>query len=308
MGIINAGTAFGAVVAPPLIATSCSAPTGGGSSSPAAPSASSGVWWWAPIPAGEHRGLSAAERPAHWRRGRGARRASRGRSRGWACSGFVRSGGSWGEVPHRRGVVLLPLLAAEVSVRRARLRREAGGLLRVDSVRRRGHRQPHRRLVLELAPDARPSINAARKIALGASAAVMPLIVFVTHVPVELAIVLFSIAFFGQQSWSTLVMIVPTDIFPAAAWLGRGPGRLWRRDGRDRLEPDGGTDVRSRHGYGTVFAIMGMCHVTAFVLILVAIRNIQPLVSPAVPNPVGRTSTLASTSGSAGSSQSPPSR
>ena len=34
-------------------------------------------------------------------------------------------------------------------------------------------------------------------------------------------------------------------------------------------------------GYGTVFSIMGMCHVTAFVVILVAIRNIQPIVYPA---------------------------
>src|SRR5207237_3285821 len=39
------------------------------------------------------------------------------------------------------------------------------------------------------------SLNFARKFALGASAAVMPLILFVTRSPVELAIVLFSIAF-----------------------------------------------------------------------------------------------------------------
>ena len=30
-------------------------------------------------------------------------------------------------------------------------------------------------------------------------------------------IVLFSVAFFGQQSWSTLVMILPTDLFPKHA-------------------------------------------------------------------------------------------
>ena len=41
----------------------------------------------------------------------------------------------------------------------------------------------------------------------------MPVIMLVTSVPVEWAILLFSIAFFGQQSWSTLVMIVPTDLF-----------------------------------------------------------------------------------------------
>src|SRR5262249_28329865 len=58
------------------------------------------------------------------------------------------------------------------------------------------------------------SLNYSRKIALGASAAIMPLIIFVTRVPVEWAILLFSVAFFGQQSWSTLVMILPTDLFP----------------------------------------------------------------------------------------------
>jgi hypothetical protein len=30
-------------------------------------------------------------------------------------------------------------------------------------------------------------------------------------------------------------------------------------------------------GYGAVFSIMGMCHVTAFVLILFAIPRIQPM-------------------------------
>ena len=62
------------------------------------------------------------------------------------------------------------------------------------------------------------SVDFARKLALGLSAAMMPVIVFVTHVPVEWAILLFSIAFFSQQSWSTLVMIVPTDLSNAAWW------------------------------------------------------------------------------------------
>jgi MFS transporter, ACS family, hexuronate transporter len=122
------------------------------------------------------------------------------------------------------------------------------------------------------------SIDASRKIALGASAAVMPLIIFVTHVPVEFAIVLFSIAFFGQQSWSTLVMIVPTDLFPrhivasVAGLVGFGGamGGVVSNLMAGRLLDLG-------MGYGTVFSIMGMCHVTAFVLILVAIPTIRPL-------------------------------
>ena len=117
------------------------------------------------------------------------------------------------------------------------------------------------------------TINAARKIALGASAAVMPLIIFVTHVPVELAIVLFSIAFFGQQSWSTLVMIVPTDLFPrrivasVAGLVGFG-GAM----GGIVSNLMAGRMLDLGLGYGTVFSIMGMCHVTAFVVILVTSR------------------------------------
>src|SRR5690606_15487869 len=58
------------------------------------------------------------------------------------------------------------------------------------------------------------SVDFSRKLTLGLSAALMPLIIFVTYSPIQLTIVLFSIAFFGQQAWSTLVMILPTDIFP----------------------------------------------------------------------------------------------
>jgi ACS family hexuronate transporter-like MFS transporter len=57
------------------------------------------------------------------------------------------------------------------------------------------------------------SIDFSRKVALGLSAAVMPAIIFVTRVPVQWALAIFSLTFFGQQSWSTLVMIVPTDLF-----------------------------------------------------------------------------------------------
>ena len=126
------------------------------------------------------------------------------------------------------------------------------------------------------------SVDFARKIALGASAAVMPLIIFVTHVPVDLAIVLFSIAFFGQQSWSTLVMIVPTDLFPRRS-VGSVAGLVGFGGAMGGIVSNlmAGRLLDLGMGYGTVFSIMGMCHVTAFVVILVAIRNIQPIVYPA---------------------------
>ena len=125
------------------------------------------------------------------------------------------------------------------------------------------------------------SLNAARKVALGASAALMPIIVFVTRVPVDLAIVLFSVAFFGQQSWSTLVMIVPTDLFPrhivasVAGLVGFG-GAM----GGVVFNLVAGRILDSGLGYGVVFGIVGTFHVTAFLIILLTVREIRPLTRP----------------------------
>ncbi|MPZ19840.1 MAG: MFS transporter [Luteitalea sp.] len=123
------------------------------------------------------------------------------------------------------------------------------------------------------------SLNVSRKVALGASAAVMPLIVFVPQVPVEWAIVLFSIAFFGQQSWSTLVMIVPADIFPrsvvgsVAGLVGLG-GAL----GGVVFNLVVGYLLDNGFGYATVFGLVSTFHVAAFFLILATIRRVEPLV------------------------------
>ncbi len=128
------------------------------------------------------------------------------------------------------------------------------------------------------------SLNAARKLALGASAAVMPLIVFVTQAPTDLAIVLFSIAFFGQQSWSTLVMIVPTDLFPrrivasVAGLVGFG-GAM----GGVVFNLVAGRILDSGLGYGVVFSIVGTFHVIAFLIILATIRDIRELAGSTMP-------------------------
>jgi ACS family hexuronate transporter-like MFS transporter len=122
------------------------------------------------------------------------------------------------------------------------------------------------------------SVNVSRKVALGASAALMPLIVFVTYAPTSLAIVLFSVAFFGQQSWSTLVMIVPTDLFDrrivasVAGLVGFG-GAM----GGVVFNLVVGRILDSGLGYGTVFGIVGTFHVIAFVVILLTIPVIRPV-------------------------------
>ncbi|MDQ2777401.1 MAG: MFS transporter [Acidobacteriota bacterium] len=122
------------------------------------------------------------------------------------------------------------------------------------------------------------SLNVARKMALGLSAALMPSIIFVTQVPVAFAIVLFSVVFFGQQSWSTLIMVLPADLFPrkvvasVAGLVGCG-GAI----GGSVFALLVGYLLDHGHGYGIVFSIVATLHVLAFLLILVTMGEMRPV-------------------------------
>jgi MFS transporter, ACS family, aldohexuronate transporter len=122
------------------------------------------------------------------------------------------------------------------------------------------------------------SASAARKIALGLSAAVMPFILLVPHVEVSWALALFSLAYFGQQSWSTLVMVLPADLFPrnvvgAVAGLVGFGGAM----GGIVFGQLVGYLLDHGFGYGPVFRLAGTFHVVAFLIILVAIPVVAPL-------------------------------
>jgi ACS family hexuronate transporter-like MFS transporter len=122
------------------------------------------------------------------------------------------------------------------------------------------------------------SINAARKIALGASAALMPFVFFIPHVAIGWVIVFFSVAYFGQQSWSTLVMTLPADLIPKQAvgavaglvGFGGAMGGVCFLKGVGYLLDRG-------FGYAPVFAMAGTFHVIAFGIICLAIPVIRPL-------------------------------
>ncbi len=122
------------------------------------------------------------------------------------------------------------------------------------------------------------SVNRARKITLGLSAALMPWIFFVTQSPVEVALFLFSLAFCGQQSWSTLVMTLPTDLFPRAS-VGAAAGMVGFGGAMGGVVFGlvVGSLLDSGAGYETVFAMVSLMHVTAFGIILSAISRIEPL-------------------------------
>ena len=122
------------------------------------------------------------------------------------------------------------------------------------------------------------SVTTARKLALGLSAALMPCVMLVPHVPVPWVIFLFSVAFFGQQSWSTLVMTLPTDLFPkntvgtVAGFVGLG-GAL----GGVALGQLAGYLLDHGFSYTPVLVIAGSLHVAAFLLILATVRSLEPL-------------------------------
>ncbi len=124
------------------------------------------------------------------------------------------------------------------------------------------------------------SVGRARKVALGASAAVMPLILLVPHVRVSWALALFSVAYLGQQSWSTLVMVLPTDLFPrevvgsVAGLVGSG-GAM----GGIAFGELVGYLLDHGAGYAPVFAMAGSFHVSAFIIILIAIPVVGPILS-----------------------------
>jgi ACS family hexuronate transporter-like MFS transporter len=121
------------------------------------------------------------------------------------------------------------------------------------------------------------SLNFSRKLPLGLSAALMPAVILVPHVSVSFALLLFSIAFFGQQSWSGLIMTLPTDVFPlgsvgsVAGLIGFG-GAM----GGAIFNLAAGQLLTYGAGYGTLFAVVGSLHAVAFAILLLTSGVLHP--------------------------------
>ena len=121
------------------------------------------------------------------------------------------------------------------------------------------------------------SLDFSRKLVLGLSAGLMPVVMLVPHVPVAWALTLFSIAFFSQQSWSGLIMTLPADIFPlssvgtVAGFIGFG-GAI----GGAIFGAVAGYLLNHGFGYGFLFVIVGTFHLVGFLTILLFGGRIQP--------------------------------
>jgi len=129
------------------------------------------------------------------------------------------------------------------------------------------------------------STNASRKIALAVSVAVMPTLFLVPFIESNAwVIVPFIIGYFGQQAWSTLVMTLPTDLFPrraigsVAGLVGFGGamgGIAFNKLGGMWLEAHPMATSTAPERWGPIFFFAGILHIVSFLVIIVMIPKIR---------------------------------
>ena len=122
------------------------------------------------------------------------------------------------------------------------------------------------------------SLNLARKLPMGLAVAVMPCVMLVPHVSVPWCIALFSLAFLGHQWWSTMVMVLPTDLFPKRA-VGTVAGLvgLGGAMGGVVLGQIAGYLLDHGFSYAPVLVIAGSLHIIAFVVLCVTMPKVRLL-------------------------------
>ncbi|MGA2542169.1 MAG: MFS transporter [Verrucomicrobiota bacterium] len=123
------------------------------------------------------------------------------------------------------------------------------------------------------------SVNFSRKWALAASAALMPWVMFIPSLPdVGWVLAIFSLAFFGQQSWSTLIMVLPTDLVPKEA-VGKVAGLVGFGGAMGGVVLGQLAGYLLDHGftYTPILCIAASLHIAAFIMICLVIPVLQPL-------------------------------
>ncbi len=124
----------------------------------------------------------------------------------------------------------------------------------------------------------RMSLDSARKIALAASAVLMPVTLLICDAPLNYVIVFFSMAYFGHQFFSTIMQTLPADLFPSRV-VGSVAGLVGAAGafGGMFFSTIAGQLIET-HGYKPVFMLAGVMHPLAFVLILVVVRRVRRVV------------------------------
>ena len=119
------------------------------------------------------------------------------------------------------------------------------------------------------------SLDSARKIPLGISAAMLPASLFITDASLSLAILFFGLAMFGHQFWSTIVQTLAADMFPSKV-VGSVAGLMGciGTYGAMLFSLVIGVVIEN-FGYSPAFIISGILHPLSFLLVFVIIRRIE---------------------------------
>jgi ACS family hexuronate transporter-like MFS transporter len=122
------------------------------------------------------------------------------------------------------------------------------------------------------------SLNFSRKAVIGFSALLAPALFYVTRSPVSVAIVLLSIAYFGQAASSAIIMVLPADLFPAGN-VGTVSGMIGFGGALGGSAFGFVVAYLLDHGFGypTVFALVSTFPLLAFFTILATIPAIGGL-------------------------------
>ena len=119
------------------------------------------------------------------------------------------------------------------------------------------------------------TLNQSRKIALGVAAALMPVALLISGVPLGMAIVFFCMAMFGHQAFSTLMQTLTADLFPSST-VGSVAGLVGAAGSLGGVVFNGLVGVLlTYYSYTPVFIIAGVLHPLAFILILIMIKQIK---------------------------------
>jgi ACS family hexuronate transporter-like MFS transporter len=122
------------------------------------------------------------------------------------------------------------------------------------------------------------SLDFSRKLVLGINAAMMPAVMLVPFVPVSVALFLFSLAFFSQQSWSGLIMTIPADTFPLSA-VGTVAGMVGFAGsiGGALFGIVAGQLLGRGFSYTTLFCLVGTFHLIGYLVLVFAGGRIEPV-------------------------------
>jgi ACS family hexuronate transporter-like MFS transporter len=122
------------------------------------------------------------------------------------------------------------------------------------------------------------SVDRSRKLALGLSAAMMPVSLLIMTSPLRLMILFFGVAFLGHQFWSTILQTLAADIFPSAT-VGSVAGIMGAAGSLGALGFNFlvGQVLTYYHNYSRILTTVGFLHPAAFLLILLIVGKIEPL-------------------------------